>query len=121
MLLGVYQLIFAKQGEFNVYREYIEALRDYWIARSDLERAVGTRLVAPTRVCPLGRPLNQRKSIPQWLRPPRRRLRQRVTRMNQQATRMQRIANEPSLIFSPGAPSPPMAHRDLGRLHVDAS
>ena len=44
MLLGVYQLIQAKQSEFDAYREYVEALRDYWIARSDLERAVGTRL-----------------------------------------------------------------------------
>ena len=44
MLLGVFQLIQAKQSEFDAYREYIESLRDYWIARSDLERAVGTRL-----------------------------------------------------------------------------
>jgi outer membrane protein, heavy metal efflux system len=44
MLLGVYQLLQAKQSEFATYREYIEALRDYWIARSDLERAVGARL-----------------------------------------------------------------------------
>jgi cobalt-zinc-cadmium efflux system outer membrane protein len=44
MLLGVYQLIVAKQAEYATYREYIEALRDYWIARSDLERVVGTRL-----------------------------------------------------------------------------
>jgi outer membrane protein, heavy metal efflux system len=44
MLLGVYQLIQAKQAEYDAYREYIEAVRDYWIARSDLERAVGTRL-----------------------------------------------------------------------------
>jgi len=49
MLLGVYQLIQAKQGEFDAYREYIEALRDYWIARSDLERAVGGRVGAPPR------------------------------------------------------------------------
>jgi cobalt-zinc-cadmium efflux system outer membrane protein len=47
MLLGVYQLIQAKQAEFDAYREYIEALRDYWIARSDLERAVGGRVGAP--------------------------------------------------------------------------
>ena len=47
MLLGVYQLIQAKQSEFDAYREYIEALRDYWIARSDLERAVGGRVGAP--------------------------------------------------------------------------
>jgi outer membrane protein, heavy metal efflux system len=44
MLLGVYQLLQAKQAEFEAYREYIEALRDYWIARSDLERTVGSRL-----------------------------------------------------------------------------
>lgn len=44
MLLGVYQLIQSKQNEFEAYREYIESLRDYWIARSDLERAVGKRV-----------------------------------------------------------------------------
>lgn len=47
MLIGVYQLIQAKQSEFEAYREYIEALRDYWIARSDMERAVGGRVGAP--------------------------------------------------------------------------
>ncbi|AKV03406.1 Copper tolerance protein [Labilithrix luteola] len=44
MLLGVYQLIAAKQSEFDAYRTYIDALRDYWLARSDLERAIGSRL-----------------------------------------------------------------------------
>lgn len=44
MLLGAYQLLQAKQAELDSYRESIEALRDYWIARSDLERAVGSRL-----------------------------------------------------------------------------
>ena len=49
MLLGVYQLILAKQNEYAAYREYIDALRDYWIARSDLERAIGGRIgQAPT-------------------------------------------------------------------------
>ena len=48
MLLGVYQLLNAKQNEVNAYREYIEVVRDYWIARSDLEHAVGARL-APTK------------------------------------------------------------------------
>ena len=41
MLLGVYQLLQAKQDEANTYREYIEAVRDYFIARSQLERAAG--------------------------------------------------------------------------------
>jgi cobalt-zinc-cadmium efflux system outer membrane protein len=41
MLLGVYQLLAAKQSEVEAYRAYIEALRDYWIARADLELASG--------------------------------------------------------------------------------
>ena len=46
MLAGVYQLLLARQLEISAYREYIEGLRDYWIARSDLERAVGGALPA---------------------------------------------------------------------------
>ena len=41
MLIGVYELLLAKQNQINTGREYIEALRDYWIARADMERAVG--------------------------------------------------------------------------------
>ena len=41
MLLGTYQLIAAKQREIDAWRDYIETVRDYWIARSDLERALG--------------------------------------------------------------------------------
>ena len=44
MLLGVYGLILAKQNEVNAARDYIDAVRDYWVARSELERAVGGRL-----------------------------------------------------------------------------
>lgn len=47
MLLGVYQLIQAKQSEVDAYRQYIEAVRDYWIAWSDLERASGGRISPP--------------------------------------------------------------------------
>jgi cobalt-zinc-cadmium efflux system outer membrane protein len=47
MLLGVYQLIQAKQGETNAYRGYIEAVRAYWTARVEVERAIGGRLPAP--------------------------------------------------------------------------
>lgn len=46
MLLGPYQLLQAKQSEFDSYREAIEAQRDYWKAHSDLERAVGSQLGA---------------------------------------------------------------------------
>ena len=44
MLLGVHQLLMAKQSEVNAYREYIEAVRDYWIARAELSRATGGKL-----------------------------------------------------------------------------
>lgn len=45
MLIGVYELLLAKQNQINAGREYIDALRDYWITRSDLEHAVGGRLM----------------------------------------------------------------------------
>jgi cobalt-zinc-cadmium efflux system outer membrane protein len=54
MLLGVYQLLAAKQSEVNGYREYIETTRDYWIARVDLERAVGVRMASPATPPPEG-------------------------------------------------------------------
>jgi cobalt-zinc-cadmium efflux system outer membrane protein len=44
MLLGVYQLVAAKRGEVGAYREYIATVRDYWTARADLERALGSSL-----------------------------------------------------------------------------
>jgi outer membrane protein, heavy metal efflux system len=44
MLLGVFQLLEARQAEIEGYRQYIEAVRDYWIARVELERAAGGRL-----------------------------------------------------------------------------
>ena len=44
MLLGVFQLLEAKRGEIDAGRMYVEALRDYWIARAELERAIGGRL-----------------------------------------------------------------------------
>jgi cobalt-zinc-cadmium efflux system outer membrane protein len=44
MLLGVYQLLQIRQQEVGAMAEYLNALRDYWTARSDLEHAVGGRL-----------------------------------------------------------------------------
>ncbi len=44
MLLSVFQLLQARTDEVNAGREYIESLRDYWVARDELERAVGGRL-----------------------------------------------------------------------------
>ena len=44
MLVGVFELLQAKQAEIDAGREYIEALQAYWVARTDLEHAVGGRL-----------------------------------------------------------------------------
>lgn len=44
MLKGVYDLLLAKQGEVSAERGYVESWRDYWVARTELERAVGGRL-----------------------------------------------------------------------------
>jgi len=46
MLKSPYDLLFAKQNELSADKGFIDAWRDYWIARADLERAVGGRLGA---------------------------------------------------------------------------
>jgi cobalt-zinc-cadmium efflux system outer membrane protein len=50
MLKGVYDLLRTKQDEIGVQHRSIESLRDYWIARAQLEHAVGEHLpVAPAQ------------------------------------------------------------------------
>ena len=44
MQIGVFDLLRAKQEEVNAGREYVEALREYWVARAELEKAVGGSL-----------------------------------------------------------------------------
>lgn len=39
MLLGLYQLLEARENELQAHRDYIDAQRDYWTARTDLDRA----------------------------------------------------------------------------------
>ncbi|MGH8121453.1 MAG: TolC family protein, partial [Rudaea sp.] len=50
MLVGVFELFAAKRAEFDAYQGYLDALRDYWIARADLERAVGACLPSDAAV-----------------------------------------------------------------------
>lgn len=47
MLLGTPQLLQAKQAELTADLELIEAVRDYWIARADLERVTGGAFGSP--------------------------------------------------------------------------
>lgn len=44
MLVGNYELIRAKQDEIMAQKEYIDALKEYWIARSDVEKAISSKL-----------------------------------------------------------------------------
>jgi len=48
MQLGAFELMNVRKSELDAEREYIESWRDYWIARTELERAVGGNLVAGT-------------------------------------------------------------------------
>jgi len=41
MLIGAFDLIVAKQMEFNAYQKYIESVRDYWIYRAEMQRSLG--------------------------------------------------------------------------------
>ena len=49
MLTGAFELFTAKREEIESERAWIEACRDYWITRAELERAVGGDLDAKPR------------------------------------------------------------------------
>ena len=44
MLIGIFELISLKQEEYDTYQGYLEAIRDYWLARTELSLASGTAL-----------------------------------------------------------------------------
>jgi len=50
MLIGIFELIALKQDEYDAYQGYLEAIRDYWLARADLALAVGTSLPSAANV-----------------------------------------------------------------------
>jgi cobalt-zinc-cadmium efflux system outer membrane protein len=50
MLKGQFELLFAKQQEYDAYQGYLEALRDYWQARVELARQIGTRLPSDAQI-----------------------------------------------------------------------
>ena len=47
MFIGAFELIAARQLEYDAYQGYIEAVRDFWLARVELARAVGASLAMP--------------------------------------------------------------------------
>jgi outer membrane protein, heavy metal efflux system len=40
MLIGIYDLLRSRQSEINAARGYIDAIKNYWVARSALEKAL---------------------------------------------------------------------------------
>lgn len=44
MFVGVFELLEAKHRQVNAGRDYIQAMLDYWVSRSELEKAIGKRL-----------------------------------------------------------------------------
>lgn len=46
MLIGAYQLLQAKRDEIEAYQDYIEAVRNYWVARSEVERVAAGPITA---------------------------------------------------------------------------
>ena len=47
MRIGVFELLQSKQAEIDAGREYVEALKGYWVAHAELERAIGGRIPPP--------------------------------------------------------------------------
>ena len=57
MFLGVFQLLQAKQAQIDAGRDYIQALSEYWHARTELEKALEQRLpTGALRPSSLGEP-----------------------------------------------------------------
>ena len=50
MQLGVFDLLRAREQQIRVAVAYIETLRDYWLARTDLEQLLSGRLPSPNGV-----------------------------------------------------------------------
>jgi cobalt-zinc-cadmium efflux system outer membrane protein len=48
MSAGAFQLLAAKRDQVEAGRAYVEALRDYWIARAELDQLLAGRLVRTT-------------------------------------------------------------------------
>lgn len=63
MLIGIFELIALKQDEYDTYQAYLEAIRDYWLARADLALAAGTALPSSAQIS------EQRIDVEEFVRP----------------------------------------------------
>jgi cobalt-zinc-cadmium efflux system outer membrane protein len=49
MMVGTFDLLLAKQQEYDAYRGQLQALSDYWLTRTELAREVGATLPSDTQ------------------------------------------------------------------------
>jgi cobalt-zinc-cadmium efflux system outer membrane protein len=64
MFIGVFQLLQAKREQVETGRRYVEALTDYWVSRTELERSVGGEFrLAGTRM-PSASPAAPTEDVP---------------------------------------------------------
>lgn len=52
MFIGAFELLAAKQQQYEAYSGYLDAVRDYWLARTELSRAVGRKLPSSEQPLP---------------------------------------------------------------------
>ena len=52
MFIGQFELLLTKQQQYDAYQSYLEAVRDYWLARSELARATGGSLPSDAQMPP---------------------------------------------------------------------
>lgn len=63
MLIGIFELLATKQQEYDAYQGYLEAVRDYWLARAELTRAVGNTLPSSANIG------SKRLDVDEYIRP----------------------------------------------------
>lgn len=63
MLVGIFNVLTAKQEELRAQHGAVETLRDYWITRAELERAVGGAL-GPRRIAIVVQPSAKQVKTP---------------------------------------------------------
>lgn len=68
MLMGVYDVLRTRREEFDAQREYIDSVRDYWTAWSELEHALGGRIppeLAALPAIPAAAPKDKPEAAPE--------------------------------------------------------
>ena len=58
MIIGQFEVLLAKQQEYEAYQSYLEALGQYWTARANLAGVVGARLPRAAQIAVDGRELS---------------------------------------------------------------